>query len=94
MSKREQKYLSILPEDLTIFRGMTVQEFESGDFGVSWTLKKDVAEFFAYTYGRNQATSHLPKMVHELHVKKSDIIAYFGERKEYEVIYVQPTHKI
>jgi len=93
MSKKEQKYLSSLPENLTIYRGMTVQEFESGDFGVSWTLKRDVAEFFAYTYGRNHATSHLPKMVHELEVKKTDIIAYFGNRKEFEVIYIQPIHK-
>lgn len=93
MSKKEQKYLSTLPENLTIYRGMTVQEFESGDFGVSWTLSKDVAEFFAYTYGRNHATAHLPKMVHELQVKKSDIVAYFSERKEFEVIYMQPIHK-
>jgi len=93
MSKKEQKYLSTLPENLTIYRGMTVQEFESGDFGVSWTLRKDVAEFFAYKYCRNQATAHLPKMVHELPIKKSDIIAYFGERKEFEVIYMQPIHK-
>ncbi len=93
MSKKEQKYLSTLPEDLTIYRGMTVQEFESGDFGVSWTLRKDVAEFFAYKYDRNHSTAHLPKLVHELQIKKSDIIAYFGERKEFEVIYIQPTHK-
>jgi hypothetical protein len=91
MSKKELNYLTALPEILTIYRGMTVKEFESGEFGVSWTLKKDVAEFFAYKYRRNFSTGHLPKMVHELKVNKSNIIAYFGERQEYEIIYIPTT---
>jgi len=50
MSKSERNYFKKLPKMITIYRGMTVAEFESGDFGLSWTLSKKVAEFFAYIY--------------------------------------------
>lgn len=88
MTKRELNYLNSLPEEITIYRGMTIEEFKSGEFGVSWTLKKKVGEFFMKTYGRNFDTNHLPKMVHKLTIKKSDIISYFGGRKEFEIIYI------
>ena len=37
---------------------------------------------------RNFDTEHLPKTVHQLTIKKDDVIAYFGERKEFEIIYL------
>jgi hypothetical protein len=88
MSKEERKYLKKLPDTLTIYRGMTVEEYESGNFGVSWTLKESVAKFFAEMYMRNFDTKHLPKTIHQLTIKKEDVIAYFGERKEFEIIYL------
>jgi hypothetical protein len=88
MSKRELNYLQSLPEEITIYRGMTIKEFESGEFGVSWTLKREKGEFFMKTYGRNFDTNHISKMVHELTINKDDIISYYGERKEFEVIYI------
>lgn len=88
MSKRELNYLNGLPEEITIYRGMTIKEFESGEFGVSWTLKRKVGEYFMNTYRRNFDTNHLPKMVHELTIKKDNIISYFGQRKEFEIIYI------
>ena len=88
MSKREINYLNRLPDELIIYRGMTVEEFKSGDFGVSWTLKKKVGEFFVKKYSRNIDTDHLTKMVHEIKIKKSDVISYFGQRGEYEIIYL------
>ena len=93
MSRKEVSYLQSLPTQVKIYRGMTLQEYEAGDYGVSWTLKKEVAEFFAFTYGRNFSTKHLTKTVHEILVKKAKIIAYFGERNEFEVIYIHPTKK-
>lgn len=88
MTKREQNYLNGLPDTITIYRGMTVDEFRSGDFGISWSLKKKVGKFFCEKYLRNFSTNHLPKMVHQLTVKKSEVICYFGQRKEFEIIYV------
>ena len=86
MSKKEIKYLKNLPETFPIYRGMTIDEYESGNFGVSWSLKESVAKFFAEKYRRNFDTEDLPKTVHQLTIKKDDVIAYFGERKEYEII--------
>ena len=58
--------------------------------GVSWTLRYETAEYFAETYIRNFATNHLTKVVHELVVNKSEVIAFFNERNEFEIIYIQP----
>lgn len=88
MSKEEREYLTGLPEHITIYRGMTEVEYKSGDFGISWTLKKEVAEFFMHTYLRNHSTNHLKKVVHELVINKSDVIAFFNERQEFEIIYI------
>ena len=88
MNKKELKIYNSLPENITIYRGMTTEELESGDFGVSWTLSKECADYFAYTYGRNYATEGIPKLVHQLEVKKVEILAYFNDRNEQEVIYI------
>jgi hypothetical protein len=88
MSKTDLKFYNNLPSKLIIYRGMTIQELESGDFGVSWTLSRKVAEFFANIYGRNHDTRHLPKVVHQLEVSKELICAYFSDRQEEEVIFL------
>lgn len=88
MTKRELNYLNKLPDTFTIYRGMTIEEFNSGDFGVSWTLKKKVADFFINKYERNHKTNHLQKMIHEITIKKSDVICYFEARNEFEIIYL------
>jgi hypothetical protein len=85
----EVEYLNTLPEIITIYRGMTENEFNQKSFGISWTLKKEVAEFFANTYQRNLATNHLKKKVHEMTIDKSEVIAYFNERNEFEIIYIK-----
>ena len=53
MTKQELKIYNSLPENITIYRGMTTEELESGDFGISWTLSKECDGFFAFKYGRN-----------------------------------------
>ena len=89
MNKKELKVYNSLPKNITIYRGMTIEELESDDFGVSWTLSKERAEFFATTYGRNFSTEGVPKVVHQLEVLKVEILAYFNERKEQEVVYIR-----
>ncbi len=88
MSKKERDYLAALPDQITIYRGMTIEELSQKSFGNSWTLKREVAEFFANDYLRNYATNHLEKVVHELIINKSEVIAFFNERKEFEIIYI------
>jgi hypothetical protein len=65
---------------------MTIAEFECFDIGISWTLSKKVAEFFAYKYLRNFSTEKLPKMVHSEIVNKKNLLCYLNGRKEQEVL--------
>lgn len=87
MTKKELIFLKNLPEKITIYRGMTEVEKRSKNYGVSWTLDRKVAEFYL-TYYRNTSTKHLKKTVHKLVINKKDAIAYFSERNESEIIYV------
>jgi hypothetical protein len=88
MTTSERKYLKNLPEQITIYRGMTENELKKKNFGLSWSLKKEVAEFFANTYARNHGTNHLTKTVHELSINKNEVIAFFSGRNEFEIIYI------
>jgi hypothetical protein len=89
MTKKERDYLNKLPEQITIFRGMTEQEYKSNELGISWTIKKSVAEYFVNIYPRNYATNRLKKVICELTIPKSEVIAFFNQRKEFEVIYIK-----
>lgn len=93
MNDSEIKELSKLPEKITVYRGMTVEEKESGEFGISWSLKKEVAEIFSLTYAHNYHSVDLPKTVLELEINKSDVIAYFLDRQEKEILYLKRIEK-
>lgn len=88
MSKKEIKILNNLPDKVKIYRGVTTDEIENNDFGLSWSLNREVAEFFAFKYRRNYDTSSSLKTVIELEVDKNEIIAYFHDREEAEIIYL------
>ncbi len=88
MNESEKLFLENLPEEIRIYRAMTIKESKSRHFGVSWTLSKDVAEFFRDKYMRNHATRNEPKIIIEKVVSKENIIAYFNEREEQEIIYL------
>lgn len=74
MSIEERKTLRSLPDEVTIYRGGTSD-------GLSWSLSRDVAERFAK---RGAFTE-----VHTQKVPKKDLIAYFGDRGEDEVVLIK-----
>ena len=88
MVPHEIETLNSLPEKVIIYRGMALAEKRSKNFGVSWTLKKEVADFFAHEYRRNFDTALLKKTVHSVKIEKTKIIAFFNGREESEVIIV------
>jgi hypothetical protein len=88
MSKKERDFWQSLPERITIYRGMTLEEQKQKSFGISWTLKKEIAEFFANDYQRNYSTRHKKKVVHQIEINKNEVIAFFNERTEFEIIYL------
>ncbi len=77
MSKRAKTYFNSLPEILTIYRGMSVLEYDAQLFRYSWTLSKKVATFFAGKYHSGQDC-----VVVCMQVEKSKVIAYFESRNE------------
>lgn len=88
MTDAEIKELEELPAKIKVYRGMTEEEKESGEYGISWSLKKEVAETFAFTYAHNYDSVGKPKTVIELEIEKSDIIALFTDREENEILYL------
>lgn len=89
MTDKEKIYLNTLPEKITIYRAMTENEFKQKDFGISWTLKKDIAEFFVNSYNRNYETNHLKSLIHETIIDKNQVTAFFNDRNEFEIIYIK-----
>jgi len=86
MNEEEREYLNSLPEELTIYRGCSVAEIESNQFRYSWTLSKKTAEFFAYEYNRN---ADIECSVVSKKISKSSVIAYFNDRTEEEIVYIE-----
>ena len=87
MEPEEHTFLTSLGPVVTIHRGMSIAEKESRDFGVSWCLSREKAEFFAYEYCRAPfAPEEMTVMTLEVNI--DDIIAYFSDNEE-EVIYIK-----
>ena len=77
-----EKYLK-LPDTMTIYRGCSMEEWEDGGecpLGVSWSLDKNTAEFFAYRYGGEDMC------VVEAVVSKDCVRYYTNARGEQEVL--------
>lgn len=85
LRKCNQKYLmgqenyevyENLPDTFVVYRGL--QENAQED-GLSWTLSKNVAEWFASRFENHGEI--IKKMVH-----KTEVIAYFNDRDEEEIV--------
>ena len=76
MSQENFKVYENLPDTFTVYRGL--QENAQED-GLSWTLSKDVAEWFANRFDNEGEI--IEKVIH-----KSEVIAYFNDRDEEEVV--------
>jgi hypothetical protein len=83
MNEHERDFLASLPNEFKVYRGCSLTEIESGLFRYSWTLDADIAHFFAHEYRRN---SHLDCKVVEKTIKKNDVLAYFSDREESEIL--------
>ena len=82
MEPEEQAQLDAMPDVVTIFRGYC-QETGSAE-GISRTLDRKVAEFFAKDYTRT-GKREKPRIAEKV-VPKSEILAICNARDEQEVI--------
>ncbi|AFK04120.1 hypothetical protein Emtol_2987 [Emticicia oligotrophica DSM 17448] len=85
MSDSEREFIKSLPDEVTIYRGMSKDEYKSKKYRFSWTLDKSIAEMFAK---RNSLLYKTEFVVCKLIIPKDKIVAYFVEREEKEVIYL------
>lgn len=69
-------YVSNLPGVVTIFRGVGSEKYRDG---ISWTIDKSKAEWFATRFTDNG-------IVYSAKVKSKDILYYISERGEEEII--------
>jgi len=90
MNKSEWNELGKLGDILTIYRTMTVEEKNNGLYGISWTTDINVANFFKEKYTRNLLTNAQERVIVELKIPKDDVIAYWTERQESEIVYICP----
>ena len=79
MNEEDDQILKSLPDEVTIYRGCQKRINENG---LSWTLDKSKAEFFAKRLGKNG-------IILEKKISKSDIIAVFTSRGESEIIFLE-----
>jgi len=82
MTNDEVKALGILPEVITIYRGL--QDNKTRHKALSWTTKKDVARWFA-TRWHNPKSGITPRILASK-IKKSDVYMYTDQRNECEVV--------
>lgn len=83
MDQGEIDFLNELPNELTIFRGMSNEEYKTKNYGFSWTLNEAVAEFFV---DRHPNIHGGEAKVCERTILKSEVFAYLNERQEEEII--------
>ena len=84
MDEKEMEMYNNLPDEVEVFRGTSIFE-NDGDSaaGLSWTIDRGVAEFFAFRGKRHREEDGI---VYGAEVPKFDIVAIIEERGEREVI--------
>jgi len=83
MTAEEYKQYCLLPETLTIYRGVPSHNSRNVK-ALSWTLDRNKAEWFAHRFGEEGT-------VYEAEIAKDHVLAFFTSRNEAEVV-VDPAH--
>jgi uncharacterized protein len=87
MDEEERAKLDALPEQVTVYRGY---QRRGRDEGLSWTLERRQAEWFAWRWWESRSGEKEPDYVGP-HVavgtvRRTDILAYFAGRGEEEIV--------
>lgn len=75
MTPAERAVFDALPQELTIYRGYIG---EDGEYGLSWSLKQDRAEWFVQRY----PTMDCERFIATMTIRKSEAIAFFEREDE------------
>lgn len=80
----ERKLYDSLPKTISIYRGINKLEIDRGYLGLSWTLSRGVAEWFAF---RGVHYDDVDGRVYSIKIRKSRMLALFLDRNESEVVF-------
>jgi hypothetical protein len=76
-----------LSERVTIYRGTSLEEYESGIFSQAWSLNIEKAKEFAFShYSRQEIFIGTTRVVIKTEIPKSEIFYYSDENEEKEVV--------
>lgn len=76
-----------LDEEIVIYRGTSQNEYDSGDFGQSWSISKEKAEEFAFiNYSHQKHYQNTLRVVLSTTINKNAVFFYKKNGKENEVI--------
>lgn len=81
MRKEDQIYYDGLSNEVLLYRGTSIEEYESGKFGQSWSLKKGIANYFAFDLSQEKDNCGV-RIVIKTMVKKENIYAYSSQNEE------------
>ncbi len=83
----KQENIDLLDNEITVYRGTSFTEYESGIFSQSWSLDKDIARKFAFVhYMRQTSYSNTKRVLLKTEINKNDIFYYNKDNNEKEVI--------
>ena len=86
-TNEERKFYDALPDNgIFLYRGGSIDEAISGEYGISWTSSRPVACFFAFRHTTEN------RAVFMTVAPKSKIRAVFTEREEKECLLIEPTN--
>jgi len=72
--------IQALPDVIKVYRGMSIAEYESGSFGMSWSIDEKVAKDFAFVHYHDE-----PRVVVQSCITKKQILFYNPQGTEGEI---------
>ncbi|MCG3668594.1 hypothetical protein ACOTVO_07235 [Aliarcobacter butzleri] len=83
----KQEDIDLLDNEITIYRGTSFKEYESGIFSQPWSLDEDIARKFAFEHYRGQLFySNTERVLLKTKINKSDIFYYYRDNIEKEIV--------
>ena len=86
MTQDEKDYYNLLPEEIDIYRGMCDAEYQSCQYGISWSLSEETAKKYIY-FDKNKVESGKGGLAH-IKISKNEILTVFSVHGEMEVIFI------
>ena len=84
LSPEEKEEYNKLPDKFKLYRGMNNDEYESNDYGISWSLEKKEAEKYVY-FDKNNVSQGKGGVL-EAEIQKKDVLAVFLVHGMIEII--------